>query len=62
LDVKKLAELLEKSGNVSGNDYLLQFSPDENISIVVFRDARVLIHGTNDVVQAKLLYSKYIGN
>jgi molybdopterin/thiamine biosynthesis adenylyltransferase len=62
LDVKKLAELLEKSGNVSGNDYLLQFSPDEDTSIVVFRDARVLIHGTNDVVQAKLLYSKYIGN
>ncbi|MFP5110891.1 ThiF family adenylyltransferase [Bacillaceae bacterium C204] len=62
LDVKKLAELLEKSGNVSGNDYLLQFSPDEDTSIVVFRDARVLIHGTNDIIQAKLLYSKYIGN
>jgi molybdopterin-synthase adenylyltransferase len=62
LDVKKLAELLKKSGNVSGNDYLLQFSPDKDTSIVVFRDARVLIHGTNDVVQAKLLYSKYIGN
>lgn len=62
LDVKKLAELLKKSGNVSGNDYLLRFSPDEDTSIVVFRDARVLIHGTNDVVQAKLLYSKYIGN
>jgi len=62
LDIKKLAELLKKSGNVSGNVYLLQFSPDKDTSIVVFRDARVLIHGTNDVVQAKLLYSKYIGN
>jgi len=62
LDVRKLAENLKKSGNVSGNDYLLRFSPDVDTSIVVFKDARVLIHGTNDVVKAKLLYSKYIGN
>lgn len=62
LDVKKLAELLKKSGNVTGNDYLIRFSPDKDTSIVVFKDARVLIHGTNDVVKAKLLYSKYIGN
>ncbi|MEH7081472.1 ThiF family adenylyltransferase [Neobacillus drentensis] len=62
LDVRKLAENLKKSGSVSGNDYLLRFSPDVDTSIVVFKDARVLIHGTNDVVKAKLLYSKYIGN
>lgn len=62
LDVRKLAGNLKQSGHVSGNDYLLRFSPDEDTSIVVFKDARVLIHGTNDVVKAKLLYSKYIGN
>ncbi|SMQ66562.1 adenylyltransferase and sulfurtransferase [Bacillus sp. OV166] len=62
LDVKKVAANLKKSGKVSGNDYLIRFTPEEDISIVVFKDARVLIHGTNDVVQAKLLYSKYIGN
>lgn len=62
LDVKKVAEYLKKSGKVSGNEYLLRFSPEEGISIVLFKDARVLIHGTNDVVKAKLLYSKYIGN
>jgi molybdopterin-synthase adenylyltransferase len=53
---------LKKSGKVSGNDYLLRFIPDDDISIVVFRDSRVLIHGTSDVVKAKMLYSKYIGN
>jgi molybdopterin-synthase adenylyltransferase len=62
LDVKKVAEYLKKSGKVSGNEYLLRFSPEDGISIVLFKDARVLIHGTNDVVKAKLLYSKYIGN
>ena len=64
LDVRKLADFLKKSGKVTGNDYLIRFSPDEDedTSIVVFKDTRVLIHGTNDVVKAKLLYSKYIGN
>jgi molybdopterin-synthase adenylyltransferase len=62
LDVKKVAEYLKKSGKVSGNQYLLRFSPNNDISIVLFKDGRVLVHGTNDVVKAKLLYSKYIGN
>ncbi|WP_066071027.1 ThiF family adenylyltransferase [Neobacillus soli] len=62
LDLKRAAEHLKKSGSVSGNEFLLRFSPEEGISIVVFKDARVLIHGTNDIVKAKLLYSKYIGS
>jgi len=62
LDLKKTTEILRKSGMVSGNEFLLRFSPEEDISIVVFKDSRVLIHGTNDVVKAKMLYSKYIGS
>jgi molybdopterin-synthase adenylyltransferase len=61
-DLNKLAEQLKKSGKVTGNQFLLRFSPDLETSIVVFEDGRVLIHGTNDVVKAKSLYSKYIGN
>lgn len=61
-DLNKLAEQLKKSGKVTGNQFLLRFSPDSETSIVVFKDGRVLIHGTNDVVKAKSLYSKYIGN
>ncbi|MFJ7728077.1 ThiF family adenylyltransferase [Neobacillus sp. NPDC097160] len=62
LDLKKTTEILRKSGKVSGNEFLLRFSPEEDISIVVFKDSRVLIHGTNDVVKAKILYSKYFGS
>ncbi|WHY87720.1 ThiF family adenylyltransferase [Neobacillus novalis] len=62
LDLKKLAEYLKVSGKVSGNEFLLRFYPEADISIVVFKDARVLIHGTNDIVKAKMLYAKYIGN
>lgn len=61
-DLIKLSEHLKRSGKVTGNQFLLRFSPDQETSIVVFKDGRVLIHGTNDVVKAKSLYSKYIGN
>ncbi|WP_462408947.1 ThiF family adenylyltransferase [Neobacillus sp. Marseille-QA0830] len=62
MDLKMTAEKLGKSGKVTANEFLLRFSPEEEITMVVFKDARVLIHGTNDLVKAKSLYSKYIGN
>ncbi|MEH7546463.1 ThiF family adenylyltransferase [Neobacillus vireti] len=63
LELKKTAENLRKSGKVTVNEFLLRFSSDEEeVSIVIFRDARVLIHGTNDIVKAKQLYAKYIGS
>lgn len=61
-DLIKLGERLKKNGKVTGNQFLLRFSPNQETSIVVFKDGRVLIHGTNDVVKAKSLYSQYIGN
>ncbi|MFP7295751.1 ThiF family adenylyltransferase [Neobacillus niacini] len=61
-DLKLLGERLKQNGKVTGNQFLLRFSPDKDTSIVVFKDGRVLIHGTNDIVKAKSLYSKYIGN
>lgn len=62
LNLFKLAEALRKSGRVAVNEFLLRFSPEENLSMTVFKDARVFIHGTNDIVTAKALYAKYIGN
>jgi molybdopterin-synthase adenylyltransferase len=61
-DLKKLSEHLKKNGKVTGNQFLLRFAPNQETSIVVFKDGRVLVHGTNDIVKAKSLYSKYIGN
>jgi molybdopterin-synthase adenylyltransferase len=61
-DLHKLGEQLKQNGQVTGNQFLLRFSPDDETSIVVFKDGRVLVHGTNDIVKAKSLYSKYIGN
>jgi len=62
LDLRRTAENLRKSGKVLVNEFLLRFSLDDGVTIVVFKDARVLIHGTNDIVKAKQLYAKYIGS
>jgi molybdopterin-synthase adenylyltransferase len=61
-DLTKLAIQLSKIGQVKQNDYLLRFLPDnEEVSLVIFKDSRVLIHGTNDLIKAKTYYSRYIG-
>ncbi len=64
LDLKRTAKNLKKSGKISGNEFLLRFSPTEDVdlSITVFKDGRVLIHGINDIVKAKIIYSKYMGS
>jgi adenylyltransferase/sulfurtransferase len=57
----KMADRLSKIGHVKQNDYLLRFILDEEISMVFFKDGRVLVHGTNDLVKAKSYFSRYIG-
>lgn len=61
-DMKRLAARLRESGKVTSNDFLLRFAPDNDIIMVVFKDGRVLIHGTNDQAKAKAYYAKYIGS
>jgi molybdopterin-synthase adenylyltransferase len=60
-DFSKIASQLSKIGEVQQNAYLLRFKPDAEISMVFFKDGRVLVHGTNDLVKAKTYYAKYIG-
>ncbi|WP_223639019.1 thiazole biosynthesis adenylyltransferase ThiF [Planococcus sp. 4-30] len=52
--------LTELGMNVSRNPYLLSFSTAQH-RLVVFKDGRVLVHGTKNVVEAKALYYRYLG-
>ena len=61
LDLLGTAKRLEKSGQVKLTPYLLRFTPEEHISMVFFKDGRVFIHGTNDIVKAKTYYARYVG-
>ncbi|HUE82169.1 MAG TPA: ThiF family adenylyltransferase [Pyrinomonadaceae bacterium] len=61
VDFLSLAERLQGVGEVKYNDYLLRFRTGE-FELTVFRDARSIIRGTDEITTARNLYAKYIGN
>ncbi len=61
IDLRKLAEKLKNSGEIKLNEYLLRLTI-EDYEITVFRDARAIIRGTDDISVARIVYAKYIGN
>ncbi|XJZ25722.1 thiazole biosynthesis adenylyltransferase ThiF [Bacillota bacterium Lsc_1132] len=50
----------EQGGTVQRNPYLLSYSLDHH-RLVIFKDGRVLVHGTKDIAEAKTLYHKFLG-
>ena len=61
IDLDALRRKLESSGEVKANQYLLRFRTGE-YELTIFKDARSIIRGTDDIATARSLYSKYIGN
>ncbi|HMQ04032.1 MAG TPA: ThiF family adenylyltransferase [Pyrinomonadaceae bacterium] len=60
LDLAALASKLEAAGAVKQNEYLLRFSVNGR-EVTVFRDARAIIKGTDDLPTARALYARYVG-
>lgn len=60
LDLQNLAEILKNLGEVRQNEYLLRLNI-EDYELTVFRDARAIIRGTDDVSKARSIYAKYVG-
>jgi adenylyltransferase/sulfurtransferase len=60
LDFERLAERLKASGEVNFNPYTLRFRVGE-YELTVFRDARSIIRGTDDVNHARSLYARSVG-
>ncbi|HYO91255.1 MAG TPA: ThiF family adenylyltransferase, partial [Pyrinomonadaceae bacterium] len=60
IDFERLAERLKSSGEVNFNPYTLRFRTGE-YELTIFRDARSIIRGTDDVNHARSLYARYVG-
>jgi hypothetical protein len=60
VDFPALATRLRANGDVKFNEYLLRFRTGD-YEVTVFRDARAIIRGTDDITTARSLYSKFIG-
>lgn len=61
VNLPALAERLRAAGEVQVNPYLLRLRAGR-YELTVFQDARAIIRGTDDVVTARSLYAKYVGN
>ncbi|MGH0424303.1 MULTISPECIES: molybdopterin-synthase adenylyltransferase MoeB [Bacillus] len=59
-DFDDIEKVLKKLGEVDRNPYLLSCQLDD-YRVVIFRDGRVFIHGTNDISKAKQLYYRVFG-
>ena len=61
VDLAALAARLAAAGEVKVNDYLLRLRAGE-YELTIFRDARAIIRGTDDVQMARTLYARYVGH
>ena len=61
LSLELLARQLEGVGNVTRNRFLLRLAIDKYV-VTVFPDSRAIIHGTDDIAEARTVYAKYVGS
>ncbi|WP_203362608.1 thiazole biosynthesis adenylyltransferase ThiF [Bacillus sp. REN10] len=59
-DFDRLAQQLSSHGDIHRNPYLLSCQL-KDYRLVIFQGGRVLVHGTNDIQQAKNLYYRLLG-
>ncbi|HKQ53642.1 MAG TPA: ThiF family adenylyltransferase [Pyrinomonadaceae bacterium] len=60
VNLPALAERLRAAGEVQLNPYLLRLRAGD-YELTVFKDARAIIRGTDDVHTARSLYARYVG-
>lgn len=61
-DLPKTAQDLQAlhEGKVEQNPYLVSFRKDD-ITLAIFADGRVLVHGTKDTTEARSMVTRYLG-
>lgn len=61
VDLAVFAKRWERIGRVQTTPFFARLFPDEQRSLTLFRDGRVIVNGTSDVSEARVLYDRYIG-
>lgn len=60
-DLSAISQLWEGLGETQLNRFLARLQIDGTRSITLFRDGRAVINGTEDAVEAKSLYARFVG-
>lgn len=61
MELPDVASRLSNLGEVTVNAYLLRAKLD-GCEIVLFKDGRAIVHGTEDPAEARSLYARYVGS
>ncbi len=61
VNLSALAARLRAAGEVKVNDYLVRLRAGD-YELTIFKDARAIVRGTDDVQTARTLYARYVGN
>lgn len=61
LSLPEIAERLAQLGEVSVNPFLLR-AKIAGRELVLFKDGRAIVHGTDDPAEARSLYARYVGS
>ncbi|MFN2597977.1 MAG: ThiF family adenylyltransferase [Pyrinomonadaceae bacterium] len=61
IDLAALAARLRAAGDVRANEYLVRLSAGD-YELTIFKDARAIVRGTDDVATARSLYARYVGS
>jgi adenylyltransferase/sulfurtransferase len=63
VDLPRLAAQLETAGTVQPTPYFVRCTLAEfaGISLTVFPDGRVIVHGTGDVAWARSISARFVG-
>jgi molybdopterin-synthase adenylyltransferase len=61
VSLDELARKLQGVGRLTRNQFLLRLQI-EGFEVTIFPDARAIISGTDDIVAARAIYAKYVGN
>ncbi|NNE01231.1 MAG: molybdopterin biosynthesis protein MoeB [Pirellulaceae bacterium] len=61
IDLDKIAARWEDVGRVQANPFFVRLFPDDQRSVTLFRDGRVIVTGTTDISEARGLYARFVG-
>ena len=61
VDLEQIAKRLSQAGIVTQNEFLLRTRIGE-LDVALFRDGRAIVKGTQDIGEARRVYSRFIGD
>jgi adenylyltransferase/sulfurtransferase len=61
LALESVETRLSRVGRVSRSEYLVRCELPDLLQLTVFRDGRMIVHGTADAARARSLYARYLG-